>query len=195
MTNAPSHNRPSGDQPPPSGAGRPQAGHRLGLRLAEYLIGRACRRLPGDARDERCREWTAELPAILHDPAVRSPWRRTARALFFAAGISRTTRRLRRARGHSPIRRRLIAGLVIYLTLLAAFIWYGQAFPTDGFPSAVAVILVSGAGFVLFCLTDLARAKEVRYLPKWGWAIACLVQVPLGGILYLAAGRTYGDKR
>jgi hypothetical protein len=29
----------------------------------------------------------------------------------------------------------------------------------------------------------------VRYLPKWGWAIACLVQIPFGGIMYLAAGK------
>ena len=31
------------------------------LRLARYLVGRACRHLPDDARSERYREWTAEL--------------------------------------------------------------------------------------------------------------------------------------
>ena len=43
--------------------------------------------------------------------------------------------------------------------------------------------------FVLFCLADLARAEQVRYLPRWAWAVICMVSVPLGGIIYLAAGR------
>jgi hypothetical protein len=37
------------------------------LRLGEYLIGRACCRLPAGAREDRLQEWTAELPAILHE--------------------------------------------------------------------------------------------------------------------------------
>jgi len=203
MTSGPPGPRPAGDHPP----GRRPAGQRM----AEYLIGRACRRLPGEARDERCREWTAELPAILNDPGVRVPLLRTARALFFAAGISRTTRRLRRIRvragqspagagvGHEGRRgrstlRRVVVGLAIYLAILTAFVWYGQTGGSPGVPPLVAVVLVSCAAFVVFCLNDLARADEVRYLPKWGWAIACLIQVPLGGILYLTAGRIHGDR-
>ncbi|HEX3921249.1 MAG TPA: hypothetical protein VHY31_03090 [Streptosporangiaceae bacterium] len=203
MTSGPPGPSRAGDHPP----GRRPAGQRL----AEYLIGRACRRLPGEARDERYREWTAELPAILHDPRVRLPLLRTVRALFFAAGISRTTRRLRRIRvragrsgagaslgndgrrGRSTLRR-VVVGLAIYLAVLTAFVWYGQTGGSRGVPPLVAVVLVSGAAFVAFCLNDLARAKEVRYLPKWGWAIACLIQVPLGGILYLTAGRIHGDR-
>lgn len=50
-------------------------------------------------------------------------------------------------------------------------------------------VIVIGAGFVVFCLVDLARARRVRYLPKWAWALICLVSVPLGGIVYLLAGR------
>jgi hypothetical protein len=142
---------------------------------------------------------------------VRLPLLRTVRALFFAAGISRTTRRLRRirgragrsgagaglgddgGRGRSPLRR-VVMGLVIYLAILAVFIWYGQTGGPQGFSPVFAVVVVSGVGFLIFCLTDLARAKEVRYLPKWGWAIACLIQVPLGGILYLTAGRVHGER-
>lgn len=45
-------------------------------------------------------------------------------------------------------------------------------------------------GFLVFCLVDLIRAKEVRYLPKWAWALICLVSVPLGGIIYLLVGRS-----
>ncbi len=54
------------------------------LGLAERTIRLACWRLPQADRDERYREWTAELPAILHDPDVRPAPRRTLRVLLFA---------------------------------------------------------------------------------------------------------------
>jgi hypothetical protein len=63
-------------------------------RLAGHLIRRACRRLPEDIRDERYREWTAELPAIFHDPDIRIRPHRSARALRYAAGLAGTARRL-----------------------------------------------------------------------------------------------------
>jgi len=50
--------------------------------------------------------------------------------------------------------------------------------------------VVVAVGFVVFCLVDLARAGEVRFLPKWAWAVICVVSVPLGGIAYLALGRS-----
>jgi hypothetical protein len=28
----------------------------------------------------------------------------------------------------------------------------------------------------------------VRYLPRWAWALICLSQSPLGGIMYLSIG-------
>jgi hypothetical protein len=71
-------------------------------RAAEWLIGRACRHLPAGARDERYREWTAELPAILDDPDVHSGLLRSARALRFAVGTVRTARR-----GHGVFRGQL----------------------------------------------------------------------------------------
>jgi hypothetical protein len=50
------------------------------------------------------------------------------------------------------------------------------------------------AGWELFCLADLVRADKVRFLPKWVWAVACLIQIPLGGVLYLLLGRVWsGD--
>jgi hypothetical protein len=61
------------------------------LRIGEYLIARACRHLPAGARDERYREWAAELPAILDDPEVRPAARRAARMLRYAAGTIRGT--------------------------------------------------------------------------------------------------------
>jgi hypothetical protein len=65
-------------------------------------------------------------------------------------------------------------------------------------PLAVLIpVLVLAAGFVVFCLADLARAEEVRYLPKWGWAILCLglgLSIPWGGILYLTVGKVRPPK-
>ena len=47
-------------------------------------------------------------------------------------------------------------------------------------------------GWEAFCLTDLGRADQVRFLPKWAWAVACLIQIPLGGVVYLLLGRVWG---
>jgi len=66
-------------------------GERRLLRLGEYLVGRACQQLPQDVREERYREWAAELPAILHDPQVRPAPRRTVRMLGYAADTLRGT--------------------------------------------------------------------------------------------------------
>ena len=66
-------------------------GERRLLRAGEYLIARACRHLPAGSRDERYREWAAELPAILADPEVRPAARRAARMLRYASGTIRGT--------------------------------------------------------------------------------------------------------
>ena len=57
-------------------------------------------------------------------------------------------------------------------------------------PLVGAVLLAAAVAFAAFCLVDLSRASQVRYLPKWGWALICLAQTPAGGIAYLCAGRT-----
>jgi hypothetical protein len=63
-------------------------GERGLIRLGECFIGLACRRLPAKTRDERYREWTAELPAILDDPDVRFTWHRATRMVRYSAGIA-----------------------------------------------------------------------------------------------------------
>jgi hypothetical protein len=96
-------------------------GERRLLHIGEYLIARACRHLPARARDERYREWVAELPAILDDPGVRPAARRAARMLRYAAGTIRGTalapgsaRRVmaHTARAAAPF---ITTGLVFYL--------------------------------------------------------------------------------
>jgi hypothetical protein len=54
--------------------------------------------------------------------------------------------------------------------------------------AALAPVVVLALAFVGYCLFDLRRS-EVRYFPKWAWAIVCIVSIPLGGIVYLLAGR------
>ncbi|MET8430278.1 MULTISPECIES: PLDc N-terminal domain-containing protein [unclassified Nocardia] len=54
--------------------------------------------------------------------------------------------------------------------------------------AALVPLIVVGLGFVGFCWYDLSRTR-VKYLPKWAWAIICLISIPLGGIIYLIVGR------
>ncbi len=54
--------------------------------------------------------------------------------------------------------------------------------------AALAPVAVLAVAFIAYCLWDLARS-EVRYLPKWAWAVLCVLSVPLGGIAYLVLGR------
>jgi hypothetical protein len=175
-------------------------------RLAEWLIRAACRRLPADARAERCLEWAAELPAILDDQSIRPPFRRALRVLSFSAGISRTTRRLSRSAraGARRTRRsqwrtgalpnrppdvavRAVLGFIAWLVIVAGIITLGRAL-THPPRWLLELGLALAVGFDAFCLVDIARAAQVRYLPKWAWALICLIQTPGGGIAYLSIG-------
>jgi len=60
--------------------------------------------------------------------------------------------------------------------------------------AAVAPAAVVALGFVAYCLVDLSKS-EVAYLPKWAWAIVCVISVPIGGIVYLTVGRRPGGGR
>jgi len=171
------------------------------------LIRVSCRRLPDDERAERCREWSAELPAILDDTSIRLPILRAARALKYSAGMSRTTRHLRRAvcparsrtsgwrPGAMPARQaalplRITIGAIAWLVFMFAAVSLLLAFPQphDGWWSLI-LVLALAAAFDAFCLSDIARASQVRFVPKWAWALICLAQSPGGGIVYLCIGR------
>jgi hypothetical protein len=61
-------------------------------------------------------------------------------------------------------------------------------------PNHVLVLIMAVLVFVAwdgFCLWDLARAREVRVLDKWLWAIIVLISFPVGGILYLVFGHEW----
>lgn len=55
--------------------------------------------------------------------------------------------------------------------------------------AALIPIVVLAVGFAAYCIVDVVRAPAVKHLPKWGWIVACLVSIPLGGIVYLMTGR------
>jgi len=177
--------------------------------IAGWLIRVICRRLPADVRAERCREWTAELPAILDDQSIRPSFLRTLRIFSFCVGISWTAMRLSRsaraasrhtrsAQWHTGAMRirppelavRAARGLLIWLVVVAGVLGLIAVLRTHGLPRNLPVMLVLAlaVGFDGFCLADIARSARVRYLRKWVWVLICLVQCPLGGIMYLSIG-------
>lgn len=50
-------------------------------------------------------------------------------------------------------------------------------------------VLAVAVAFVVYCWYDLAQVSRTRYLPKWAWAIICVITIPLGGLAYLLLGR------
>jgi hypothetical protein len=103
-------------------------GERLLLRAGGYLVGLACQRLPRGTRQERYREWTAELPAILHDPQTRPAALRAARMLSYAADTLRgSVMTTSRTRHRDPV------FLVLFLIGAVAWrIWTAVRVPGDG---------------------------------------------------------------
>ena len=64
-----------------------------------------------------------------------------------------------------------------------------------GEPVLAAIVLLAGLacrfGWEVVCLGEVARAERVHLLPRWAWALACLMLIPAGGILYLLVGRVW----
>lgn len=144
-------------------------------RIAEHLIRRACRHLSGDTRDERYREWTAELPAILHDHDIRAPILRSAHTLSYAIGIFRSTRHLRGSADIYPGDTRqpaifprpdgvfpAIAAVALWFTLLAL----GTAFPSAFSSPSPWMPLVLAAVFVPGLLVVIAIVRFVLWLRR-----------------------------
>ena len=94
------------------------------LRLGEFLIRRAVRRLRAEVRGEWFRTFATELPAILDDAAIRPVFRRYARMLLYAADSIRGAWRLRGALAAAAPKPLSAAGAVISV---AAAISVGSA--------------------------------------------------------------------
>jgi hypothetical protein len=157
--------------------GRPGA-----QRAAEFLIRRACRRLPVGMRDDRYREWTAELPAIWHDPGIRIAAVRSARTLLYSAGTYRSARRLRRAAPvvglatgapagwatrsrRRPLKRpRLPDG--IPLAIAASLIWLGEVLLLNAYPPHGQNYLYLAGGIANDILAAIAIVRFVRWLRR-----------------------------
>jgi hypothetical protein len=60
-------------------------------------------------------------------------------------------------------------------------------------PAALVVLLGLAlvVGWEILCLRQVALAERVRFLPRWVWAVACLIQIPLGGVLFLLFDRVW----
>jgi hypothetical protein len=94
----------------------------------------------------------------------------------------------RRHADRSPdVAARALLGLFIWIVVVVGLITLLRMNPDpQGWPVTLGLGLA--IGFDAFCLVDIARAAQVRYLPKWAWALICLIQTPLGGIMYLSIG-------
>jgi hypothetical protein len=53
----------------------------------------------------------------------------------------------------------------------------------------IVLAVMLAVAWEVFCLRDLVRADRARYLPKWAWAVVCLVSIPWGGLIYVIFGR------
>jgi hypothetical protein len=134
-------------------------GERQLLRAGEYLVRQACQRLPPDVRQERCREWAAELPAILHDPQVRPAARRAVRMLAYAVDTVRGTIMTPARAGRRTPRMTALLCLLLVAGLVAVAweVWAIVQAPGQGLYYAQ---LVWGLLIVAFPVSVLVRAAD-----------------------------------
>ncbi|HSF26871.1 MAG TPA: hypothetical protein VLC50_05065 [Actinomycetes bacterium] len=55
--------------------------------------------------------------------------------------------------------------------------------------AALAPLILLAVAWVAFCLVQIVRAPGVRGLPRWAWVLVVVLSVPLGGVVFLLAGR------
>jgi hypothetical protein len=176
-------------------------GERRLLRIGEYLIARACRHLPAETRDERYREWVAELPAILRDPGVRPAARRAARMLGYASGTIRGT-----ALAPGSARRVMVhlAGVTapFVTTALVAYLRGWTKTPQGWADLGIGCLLGSLAvsvGRLAYRRTrgkgpgeDLTDVVEARTRTRAQARAACIVQARVSAVASSTAGSTAG---
>ena len=166
-------------------------GERRLLRAGEFLVGFAARGLPARIRDERQREWAAELPVILADPSLGPGWRRAARMLGYALDTIRATAvRSGQASPRGAHRgsdlptavktRRLVLVLPVALACLLAVL---------SLPLLLTYLVSWGTGLALWPAAGVSLMLVVigiladRFLPRWVFAVSTVL---LGGwLIYL----------
>ena len=60
---------------------------------------------------------------------------------------------------------------------------------------AFAAGLMAAAGWMALWVIELSRADEVRFLPRWMWALLCMFCIPASAIAYLIVGRVRSHPR
>jgi hypothetical protein len=148
-------------------------GERYALRAGEYLVSRACRKLPARIREGRYQEWLAELPVILHDREAGPAPLRVVRMLAFAADTLRGTTLVPDAyrgahRGAHPggtvkTIRWLAVGLLLLGALLALLAYEGYII----YQLIAGASLIFSATLVLVHLASFAASR----IPRWDIAI------------------------
>jgi DivIVA domain-containing protein len=173
-------------------------GERRLLRIGEYLIARACRHLPAEARDERYREWVAELPAILRDPGVRPAARRAARMLRYASGTIRGTALTPgSARRVTVLMARAAAWFII--TGLAVHQLGWAKTPQEWISLGISFLAVAGCGLAYRRKRgkglgdDLMAAAEARARTRAQARAACVLQARAAAGYVNTAGSTAGS--
>ncbi|MDC2960451.1 hypothetical protein PO587_39120 [Streptomyces gilvifuscus] len=119
---------------------------------AEYLLRRACRRLPEEQAEERFAEWSAELPAIVGDPDL-SGLRAACRAVAFALGQIRTTEELAARQPADPL------DAVRAFPLVGALILLAVTSDSEGMTGSIATAAAAVLA-VVGCIT--LRPKRAR---------------------------------
>ncbi len=158
------------------------------LGAGEYLVGRACQRLPPDVREERYREWAAELPAILHDPQVRPAPRRAVRMLGYAADTLRgTITTPGRARGRIP---RVSAALDLLFPVAAVAVVALNVWSIVQRPGDVQNYLYAAWGLLL--VAHVIR-KQVRPAGRVTALLGISAILALGAVFLWNAAQAPGD--
>jgi hypothetical protein len=143
------------------------------LRAGEYLVSRACRRLPARIREEWYQEWLAELPVILHDREAGPAPLRVVRMLAFAADTLRGTTLAPDAyRGaHRGGAVKTIHWLAVGLLLFSALL--GALLALLAYEGYIIYQLIAGASLIFsatLVLVHLASFAASR-IPRWDIAI------------------------
>ncbi|MEV5989360.1 hypothetical protein AB0L85_31030 [Streptomyces sp. NPDC052051] len=121
-------------------------------RAAEFLLRRACRRLPEEQAEERFAEWSAELPAIVSDPDL-SDFRAAWRAVAFAFGQIRTAEELAARQPADPF------DAIRAFPLVGALILLAVTSDSEGMMDSVATVTAEVLA-VVGCIT--LRPKRAR---------------------------------